>query len=89
MRARPILENELVADADRITIWIANIRAPKDIWSLREAIGWALKHPDRARISLHRPSHNDRAPLWIDAEQIERLAVLIKAPGAEVSRRLL
>lgn len=68
------LSPELYEEFDRVTLWVANLAAPKDIWSLREAVMWADTHPDRARIVLFRPPGAGERAIWLDTVQINALA---------------
>ena len=63
-------DDELVGDADRVTIWIASPPGPKDMWSLREAVRWAAK---AGPVTLHRPSRGDVPSAWVKPEQVARL----------------
>jgi hypothetical protein len=81
MRATMIPDEELLADADVVTIWVASPDAPTDIWTLSEAIAWVMGRPDRARLSLFRPPGDGARAAWVRAEQIERLALALDAGG--------
>lgn len=59
--------------ADKVTIWVAAPMAPKDVWSLREAIAWAMAAPNADTITLHRPSRDDEPAAWLKPDQIARL----------------
>lgn len=71
MAAKMIPDDELLGDADRVTIWVASRPAPKDVWSLREAAIWASARPG---VTLHRPARDGRPPIWLDAEQVLRVS---------------
>ena len=70
MGLKTIPDDELIGDADRVTIWIASPPGPKDIWSLREAVRWAAK---TGPVTLHRPSRDDAPSAWVKSEQVARL----------------
>lgn len=69
-----IPDQDLLRDADRVTIWIASPPSAKDVWSLREAVGWA---EERGGVTLHRPSRDDEVSAWVKPEQVARLARLL------------
>jgi hypothetical protein len=71
MGLKTIPDDELVADADRVTIWIASPPGPKDMWSLREAVRWAAK---AGPATLHRPLRDGVPSAWVKGEQVARLA---------------
>lgn len=70
MSVKMIPDEELLGDADRVTIWVASRPAPKDVWSLRDAAAWAAERPG---VTLHRPARDGRPPIWLDAEQVRRV----------------
>ena len=74
MSRTPIPEQELLDVFDVTTIWVASPKAPKDCWTLREAVVWAMAHPARDRITLFRPPSAERGAAWIKPEQLQRLA---------------
>lgn len=71
MGLKTIPDDDLVRDADRVTIWIASPPGPKDMWSLREAVRWAA---EAGPVTLHRPSRDDAPSAWVTPEQVARLA---------------
>lgn len=73
MIPQPIRTPDLVAQLDRVTLWVANLPAPEDVWSLRDAIKWAASHPERSRITLFRPPGPDERAVWLKSEQIDAL----------------
>jgi hypothetical protein len=72
--ATTIPDDDLLAAADTVTIWVANLEAPTDMWSLAEAIRWVMARPDRLRITLFRPPGGGVRAAWLEFAQIERLA---------------
>jgi hypothetical protein len=70
-----IPDDELLAVADVVTIWVATPDAPTDMWSLTDAIVWVMGRKDRERISLFRPPDKNVRAAWVTPEQIERLAL--------------
>lgn len=74
MAATMIPDAELLACAEHVTVWIASPEAPTDMWSLKEALCWVMRQPQRARLKLFRPPGDGLAPVWIEAEQMARLA---------------
>lgn len=74
MAATVIPDGDLLAQADFVTVWVASPDAPTDVWSLSEAISWAMSQPSPTRLTLFRPPGNGVRAAWVDAEQIERLA---------------
>lgn len=74
MAATMIPDDELIATADVVTVWVASPDAPTDMWSISEAIAWVMQQPTRARISLFRPPGEGVRAAWVDFAQIERLA---------------
>lgn len=69
-----IPDGELIEDADIVTVWVATPDAPTDIWSLKEAVAWVMRRPDRERITLFRPPARGMSAAWVRPDQIERLA---------------
>lgn len=74
MGLKTIPDDDLVRDADRVTIWIASPPGPKDMWSLREAVRWAAK---AGLVTLHRPSRDDAPSAWVRPEQVARLTCML------------
>lgn len=79
MRTTMIPDEELLAVADVVTVWVATPDAPTDFWSLADAIAWVARQPNRAKITLFRPPDADVRAAWLRPDQIERL-VLALAP---------
>ena len=77
-----IPDEDLLAIADKVTVWVASPPAPKDVWSLADAVGWAMSHPRRATITLFRPPAADARAAWVKPDQIERLAVALASRRA-------
>lgn len=69
-----IPDDDLLAAADIVTVWVSTPDAPTDIWSLAEAIAWVVGQPDACRITLFRPPGGGVRAAWVDYAQIERLA---------------
>jgi len=82
MGQKTIPDDELTRDADRVTIWIASPPAPRDVWSLRDALCWAA---GRGPVTLHRPSREDRPAAWVDPEQVARLAEALQQDDLTLS----
>jgi hypothetical protein len=78
MALKTIPDEDLVKDADRVTIWIASPPAPKDVWSLREAVRWAS---ERGAVTLHRPSRDDAPSAWVGPDQVTRLSGVLAQGG--------
>lgn len=74
MAVTVIPDEELLAAADVVTIWIAAPDAPTDVWSLTDAIAWVMRQRERERISLFRPPDRHVRATWVTPEQIKRLA---------------
>lgn len=72
-----IRDEDLLAAADKVTVWVARPAAPKDVWSLAEAVAWAMRHPLRDKITLFRPPASDLRAAWVNPDQIERLAAAL------------
>lgn len=72
-----IPDDDLLATVDKVTVWVASPPGPKDVWSLADAVAWAANHPQRAKISLFRPSAPDLRVAWVKADQIARLAAAL------------
>lgn len=70
-------DDDLLAVADTVTIWVACPAAPRDIWSLAEALAWAVAHPRSAKITLFRPPAMDHRAAWLKPDQIARLAAAL------------
>lgn len=79
---QPTPDEDLMRAADVVTLWVASRPAPKEFWSLREALAWANAHADRALITLFRPPSEQAGAVWIKPDQIERLARGIGALAA-------
>lgn len=77
MAGSMIPDDDLLLAADTVTIWVACPPAPKDVWSLAEAVAWAMNHPMSAKVTLFRPPALDDRAVWIKPEQIARLAVAL------------
>lgn len=77
MRGSMIPDDELAVAADKVTVWVASPPAPRDVWSLADAVAWAMESPDRNRITLFRPPSADLCAAWVKADQIERIAILL------------
>lgn len=75
-------DQDLMVLADVVTLWVASRAAPKEFWSLREALIWANAHADKARLTLFRPPSEDVGAIWIKPDQIERLALHLTARAA-------
>jgi hypothetical protein len=69
-----IPEQRLIAWADTVAIWVANGPAPKDVWSLREAIAWVESQPNKAGIRLFCPDDPTHRSVWLSPDQIARLS---------------
>jgi hypothetical protein len=82
MSRAPISDEDLIAQSDVVTIWVACPPAPKDTWSLVEALAWATAHHESDRITLFRPPGTDGGAAWIAPEQIRRLALLLHPEAA-------
>lgn len=83
MAGSMIPDDDLLLVADKVTIWVACPAAPKDVWSLAEAVAWAMSHPLSAKITLFRPSDSDHRAAWVKPDQIARLgAALTKRRAA-------
>lgn len=78
----PTPDEDLVPVADLVTLWVASRPAPKEFWSLREALAWANGHVEKSRITLFRPPCKGTAAIWIKPDQIERLAHGLAARAA-------
>lgn len=74
MTTTMIPDDELLAVADVVTVWVATPEAPTDFWSLTEAIAWVMRQPERAKITLFRPPDREARAAWLKPDQIERLA---------------
>ena len=74
MAATMIPDDELLAVADFVAVWVASPEAPTDMWSLTEAIGWVMREPNRSRVTLFRPPGDGLRAAWVEFAQIERLA---------------
>lgn len=72
-----IPDAELIEDADAVTVWVAGLHAPADVWSLREAIAWAMAQADREKITLFRPPAKTLRAAWVKFDQFERLALVL------------
>jgi hypothetical protein len=72
-----IPDDDLLLAADKVTIWVACPAAPRDVWSLAEAVAWAASQPLSAKITLFRPPDPDHRAAWIKPEQIARLAIAL------------
>jgi len=55
MTATMIPDDELLATADIVTVWVATQDAPTDFWSLAEAIARVMRQAEREKITLFRP----------------------------------
>lgn len=77
MSTTMIPDEELLAVAEDITVWVATPDAPADIWSLKDAIAWVMRQPNRAKITLFRPPAKNLRAAWLRPEQIERLSCLL------------
>lgn len=75
-------DQELTRLADLVTLWVASRPAPKEFWSLREALIWANARADKAHLTLFRPPSEDAGAIWIKPDQIERLARGLSAKAA-------
>lgn len=87
MSRESITDEEALAAADRVDLWIASVPAPKDTWTLAEAVRWALVHPKRETISLFRPPGGGTRAAWVHPAQMCRLAALL--PDCERLERLV
>lgn len=74
MAATMIPDDDLLAAADIVTVWVCSPEAPTDIWSLAEAIAWIMRQPGAHRMTLFRPPGAGVRSAWVGYEQIERLA---------------
>lgn len=79
-----IPDDELAAVVDKVTVWVASPPGPRDVWSLADAVAWAMSSPDRKRITLFRPPSPDLRAAWVEADQIERIAIMLA--GREVAQ---
>ena len=77
MDPKTIPDDELLQHADQVTIWVASVKAPRDIWSLREAIAWVNASPEAGKIGLHRPAREGVRAAWLKPDQIERLSAAL------------
>jgi hypothetical protein len=82
MAATTIPDRELLEAADVVTVWVAAPPAPRDIWSLADAVAWVMRQPNCAKISLFRPPGGGVRAAWIEFAQIERLASALAATAA-------
>lgn len=86
MAATMIPDDDLLAAADVVTVWVASPDAPTDMWSMSEAIAWVMDQPNRARLSLFRPPGDGLRAAWVEFEQIERLAFsLVREPTSDAA----
>jgi hypothetical protein len=85
MTKRTIPDDELIAVADVVTVWVATQGAPTDFWSLAEAVAWVMRQPDRARITLLRPPDKNSRAAWLNPVQIERLAFALAPEPASTA----
>jgi hypothetical protein len=74
MAATMIPDDDLLASADVVTVWVASPDAPTDMWSLAEALTWVMHQQGRARMTLFRPPGDGLSAAWVDFAQIARLA---------------
>lgn len=74
MSAASILDQQILASADAVKIWVANRPAPKDVWSLREAIAWARSQPSAESVRLFCPGGSGQPSIWLSGDEIIRLA---------------
>lgn len=77
-----IPDDELIAAADVVTVWVATHDAPTDFWSLSEAVAWVMAQPDRAKITLFRPPDRSSRAAWLRPDQIERIAFALLPEAA-------
>lgn len=68
-----IPDEDLLAAAEKVTVWVASPPAHKDVWSLADAVAWAMSHPRRDTITLFRPPAADVRAAWVKPDQIARL----------------
>lgn len=68
---------ELLTATEKVTVWVASPPAPKDVWSLADAVSWAMSHPQRDTITLFRPPAADVRAAWVKPDQIARLAAAL------------
>lgn len=74
MATTMIPDDDLLAVSDVVTIWVASLQAPTDMWSLAEAISWVVRQPNPKQLTLFRPPGAGVRAAWVEFEQIERLA---------------
>lgn len=79
-------DDDLIASAELVTVWVATPDAPTDVWSLADAIAWDMRQLNRARITLFRPPEKGLRAAWVKSEQIERLAFSLRAASASPAR---
>jgi hypothetical protein len=77
MATTTIPDEELLAVADVVTVWVATPDAPSDMWSLGEAVAWVMRQPNRATMTLFRPPGDGVCAAWLKFDQIERLALVL------------
>jgi hypothetical protein len=85
MSTTMIRDEDLLAVADDVTVWVATPDAPTDCWSLREAVAWVMSRDERASVTLFRPPGEDMRAAWVKAEQIQRLAELLRAADSDAA----
>lgn len=86
MAATMIPDDELLASADIVTVWVVSPDAPSDMWSMFEAITWVMRQPKRSRLSLFRPPGDGIGAAWVEFAQIERLAFALGVePAADAA----
>lgn len=78
MAGSMIPDAHLISKADAVTVWVAAPAGPKDVWSLREAIAWAMGRPELDRIVLFRPPSPGVPAAWVQADQIKRIAAALQ-----------
>jgi hypothetical protein len=82
MMATTIPDEELVADADLVTVWVATPDAPTEFWSLAEAVAWVNRQPGKEKITLFRPPDRQLRAAWVGPAQISRLAFILGGEAA-------
>jgi len=85
MSTTMIRDEDLLAVADDVTVWVATPDAPTDCWSLREAVSWVMAREERANVTLFRPPGSHMRAAWVRPEQIQRLAECLRRADSDAA----
>lgn len=68
-----LTDEEAAQCFELVDVWVACPPAPKEVWSLAEALRWATTQSGDVKVSLYRPPGGAFPSAWLSFEQVCRL----------------